>query len=145
MVLSRSSIADSRDEIFALAMSSSLFKNSFCTLSGVEARVLAFFGGGFWATFGRVEGGREPAEGAEEKEHVWLENVIAGTISGADAGGEDVAIGGAETGGQEDRTVTSESIKDTSADDLFLLMGGAGKTCDGWVGVVMLARGERRA
>ena len=84
MVLSRSTIADSSEEIFALAISSSLLRNSFWTLSGVDARVLALFCGGLEATFCRTEGGREPAEGAEEKEHTWLENVISGRVCEAD-------------------------------------------------------------
>ena len=79
IVLSRSNKADSREEILALARSSSLFRNSFWTLSGVVASVFAFFGGGFWVTFGRVDGGRDETKGTEEKEQVWLENVIAGT------------------------------------------------------------------
>ena len=78
MVLSRSNRADSREAIFALARSSSLFRNSFWTLSGVVASVFAFFGGGFCGAFGRVDGGTDEVTGAAVKAQDWLENVIAG-------------------------------------------------------------------
>ena len=119
MVLSRSNRADSREAIFALARSSSLFRNSFWTLSGVVASVFDFFGGGFCGTFDRVDGGTDEVTGAVVKAQAWLENVIADMAREAVVVREDSE--GEEEGELEARTVTSESRKETSAEDLFLL------------------------
>ena len=124
MVLSRSNRADSREAIFALARSSSLFRNSFWTLSGVVASVFDFFGGGFCGTFDRVDGGTDEVTGAVVKAQAWLENVIADMAREAVVVREDSE--GEEEGELEARTVTSESRKETSAEDLFLLDVTAG-------------------
>ena len=58
--------------------------------------------------------------------------------------GEDVAGRGAEAGRVEAWTEISESMKETSAEDLFLLAETAGETCRGGEAAATLARGERR-